>query len=200
MFLIVGLGNPGAKYAGNRHNIGFMAVDAVADHWGFGPERSRFHGLAREGQISGVKAMVLKPQTYMNESGVSVGEAVQFFKTPLKDVVVFHDELDLAPGKFRLKVGGGHAGHNGLRSIQGRIGADYKRGRMGIGHPGDKAAVLSWVLSDFWKAEQPWVRELCDACARSADHLVAGEDDRFQTRVTHLAPPPSPEIYRGGDE
>jgi peptidyl-tRNA hydrolase, PTH1 family len=203
MLLLVGLGNPGARYARNRHNIGFMAVDRIADVHGFGPERSRFHALSREGMIQTAlgprKALVLKPQTYMNDSGVSVGEAVQFLKLEPAAVVVFHDELDLVPGKLRIKTGGGHAGHNGLRSIQSRIGADFRRVRMGIGHPGDKAQVLNWVLADFWRAEADWVSALCDACARTADHIALGEDTQAQSRIALLSPLPDPALYRGGE-
>lgn len=201
MLLIVGQGNPGAKYARNRHNVGFMAVDAIAAAHGFGPERSRFHSLAREGTIQTergpVRALILKPQTFYNESGVAVGEAVQFFKLAPQDVVVFHDELDLAPGRYRIKQGGGLAGNNGLRSINARIGPDFLRGRIGIGHPGDKAKVMPHVLSDFHKVEEPWVAALTDAIARAAPELAEGALDKHQTRVTFLAPAPELEIYRG---
>ncbi len=194
MLLIVGLGNPGAKYAGNRHNVGFMAVDAIGAEPGFGPERSKFHGLVRDGVIdteSGpVKTLLLKPMTFMNDSGRSVGEAARFYKIDPERVVVFYDELDLAPGKFRLKTGGGAAGHNGIRSITSVIGPNYKRGRMGIGHPGVREMVSGYVLSDFGKGERIWVDALCEAIARSINALAGGRDDQFQTRVTHLAPAP----------
>jgi peptidyl-tRNA hydrolase, PTH1 family len=192
MILLVGLGNPGAKYEANRHNVGFMAVDAIADSAALGPPRVRFHAITREGVINSAtgpkKVLVMKPQTYMNESGVAVGEAAQFFKLDPSAVVVFHDELDLAPGRYRIKTGGGAAGHNGLRSISGRIGPDYVRARIGIGHPGDKARVLSWVLGDYSAAERQPVADLCDAIARSVDLLVAGDHDAHQNRVAHLAP------------
>ncbi|KAB2856629.1 MAG: aminoacyl-tRNA hydrolase [Bauldia sp.] len=186
MLLFVGLGNPGRAYARNRHNIGFMAVEAIADRHGFGPARTRFRGLAREGTIAGERVVALLPQTYMNESGRSVGEALRFHKIELGDVVVFHDELDLAPGKCRVKTGGGAAGHNGLRSIGSHIGAEFKRIRLGIGHPGDKSLVHSYVLNDFAKSEEPWVRTLCDALAENAALIAKGDDAGLQNK-THLA-------------
>jgi peptidyl-tRNA hydrolase, PTH1 family len=192
MLILAGLGNPGAKYERNRHNIGFMAVDAVAGRWSFGPERSRFQGRVREGDIptpaGPVKALVLKPQTFMNDSGRSVGDALAFYKAALSDLVVFHDELDIAPGRFRMKLGGGAAGHNGLRSISARLGPDYRRARLGIGHPGHKDLVLNYVLADFHKVDQAWVKALCEACADAAPLLAAGEDERYQTEVARLAP------------
>ncbi len=194
MLLWVGLGNPGAKYAGNRHNIGFMAVDAICDHFGFGPERSKFSGLIRDGVIDSqgraIKVLILKPQTFMNESGWAVQKAMQFYKIPLENVTVFYDELDLVPGKVRHKLGGGIAGHNGLRSIRQHVGAGFHRIRIGIGHPGHKDKVASYVLSDFAKSEQPWVDDLIDALARSADLLASGEADKYQSKVDLLAPPP----------
>jgi PTH1 family peptidyl-tRNA hydrolase len=189
MLLLAGLGNPGPKYAGNRHNIGFMAVEAIADRHGLGPWRKRFQGEAAEGSIGGVKVLALKPQTYMNESGRSVGEAAGFFKLPPAQVVVFYDELDLAPGRFRMKTGGGAAGHNGIRSIAASpIGDAFRRARMGIGHPGDKAKVLGHVLGDFAKADETWLKALLDACAAAAPLLVAGEDEKYQAEVMRLAP------------
>jgi len=184
MLLLVGLGNPGPKYAKNRHNIGFMAVDRIAARHGFGPWRARFQSDVAEGAIAGVKALLMKPRTYMNESGRAVSEAARFYKTALADIVAFHDELDLAPGKLRVKVGGGNAGHNGLRSITAHMGNDYKRVRLGIGHPG-RDAVLSYVLNDFGKSEQPWVEALTDGLAEAADLLARGEDESFQNKV-HL--------------
>ncbi|MFJ5486645.1 aminoacyl-tRNA hydrolase [Hansschlegelia beijingensis] len=184
MLLLVGLGNPGPKYAKNRHNIGFMAVDRIAARHGFGPWRARFQSDACEGSIAGVKALLLKPRTYMNESGRAVAEAARFYKSALSDLAVFHDELDLAPGKLRVKVGGGNAGHNGLRSITAHMGNDYKRVRLGIGHPG-RDAVLSYVLNDFGKSEQPWVDGLTDAVAEAAEFLARNEDESFQNKV-HL--------------
>ena len=185
MLVFVGLGNPGARYAGNRHNIGFMAVDAMARRHGIGPFRARFGGLAAEGIIAGERVLLLKPSTFMNESGRSVAEAARFYKVGVDRIVVLHDELDLAPGKLRVKVGGGNAGHNGLRSVTAHLGNDYRRVRFGIGHPGDKALVHPYVLSDFAKAERGWVETLCGAVADHAALLVQGEDSRFQTKV-HL--------------
>jgi PTH1 family peptidyl-tRNA hydrolase len=183
VLLIVGLGNPGPRYAGNRHNIGFMALDAIARAHNASPWRTRFQGEAAEAVVGFGKAILLKPQTYMNESGRSVGEAMRFYKLTPAAVVVFHDELDLAPAKLRVKTGGGNAGHNGLRSISQHIGNDYRRVRMGIGHPGDKALVHSYVLNDFAKAEEPWVEDLCRASADKAALLVNGFDERFQNDV-----------------
>lgn len=195
MYIWAGLGNPGAKYARNRHNIGFMAVDAIACACSAGPWRSRFQAEAAECVIETAdgprKVLLLKPQTFMNESGRAVGEAAQFYKVPANDIAVFYDELDLAPGRFRVKLGGGAAGHNGVRSIIAAIGAEFVRARMGVGHPGDRAKVLGHVLSDFHKAEQPWVEALCEACARAAPLLAAGDRDAFQTRVSLLAPAPA---------
>ncbi len=186
MLLFVGLGNPGRQYAGNRHNIGFMAIEAIARRHGFPAARARFHGLVTEATIAGRKTLLLAPQTYMNESGRSVGEAARFHKIGLENIVVFHDELDLAPAKCRIKTGGGVAGHNGLRSITAHIGNDYKRVRLGIGHPGDKALVHGYVLNDFAKSERPWVEALCDAIADNAALLVKGDDAGLQNRL-HLA-------------
>ena len=187
MLLFVGLGNPGKAYAGNRHNIGFMAVDEIARQAGFPPFKSRFQGLATEGPLGTDRAILLKPATYMNESGRAVAEAARFYKIALADIVVFHDELDLAPGKLRIKTGGGNAGHNGLRSITAHMGNDYRRVRLGIGHPGDKALVHNYVLGDFAKSEQQgWVAALTDAIARNAAQLARGDDPGFQNKV-HLA-------------
>jgi peptidyl-tRNA hydrolase, PTH1 family len=186
MLLIAGLGNPGARHARNRHNIGFMAVEAIAETHRIGPFRTRFQGLVAEGLIGERRVALLMPQTYMNESGRSVGEAMRFYKLGLDAIVVMHDELDLAPAKVRVKVGGGAAGHNGLRSITAHIGNDYKRVRLGIGHPGAKELVYNFVLGDFAKSEAPWVAAVCEAVARAADLLVAGQDASFQNK-THLA-------------
>ena len=185
MLLFVGLGNPGAQYAGNRHNIGFMALEAIAREHRFAPFRARFRGRASEGVIGGERVVLLMPETYMNESGRAAQEAARFYKIELADVVAFHDELDLAPGKMRIKTGGGNAGHNGLRSLTAHLGNDYRRVRLGIGHPGDKAMVHSYVLNDFAKSERPWVETLCDAVARNAALVVSREDSKFQTKV-HL--------------
>jgi PTH1 family peptidyl-tRNA hydrolase len=186
MLLLVGLGNPGARHAGNRHNIGFMAVEAIAKRHGFAPWRRRFQGLAAEGNIGSTRALLLLPGTFMNESGRAVAEAVKFYKLGLGDIIVFHDELDLPPGKLRIKTGGGNAGHNGLRSISAYMGNEYKRARIGIGHPGNKAVVQSYVLSDFSKSERVWVESLCNAIAENAELLARGEDSSFQNKV-HLA-------------
>jgi PTH1 family peptidyl-tRNA hydrolase len=192
MLIIAGLGNPGPRYENNRHNIGFMAVDAMARRWDFGPERSRFQGLAREGQIATpagpVRALLLKPQTFMNESGRSVAEALKFYKVEPENLIVFYDELDLAPGRFRMKAGGGAAGHTGIRSITAHIGPYYRRARMGIGHPGHKDRVMGHVLSDFHKVDQDWLSALCAACAEALPILAAGEDERYQGEVMRLAP------------
>jgi len=186
MRLIVGLGNPGPRHAGNRHNVGFMAVEAIARRHGLGPWRRRFQGVACEGSIGGARALLLLPGTYMNESGRAVAEAVQFYKLTADDVVVLHDEIDLPPGKVRVKTGGGIAGHNGLRSVSAHIGNEYRRVRIGVGHPGDKELVHAHVLSDFAKSEREWVTVLCDIIADNADLLVKGEDAAFQNKV-HLA-------------
>jgi peptidyl-tRNA hydrolase, PTH1 family len=186
MRVFVGLGNPGARYAGNRHNIGFMAVDAIARRYNAQPWRKRFQGMAAEVQLGDEKVVLLKPETFMNESGRAVGEAMRFFKLPIGHVVAFHDELDLAPAKLRVKVGGGNAGHNGLRSITALCGNDYKRVRLGIGHPGHKDLVHGYVLRDFAKAEEPWVDDLTRAIADGAAALAQGDDAGFQNRV-HLA-------------
>jgi len=186
MLLFVGLGNPGERYVGNRHNIGFMAVQAIARRHDIAPWRRRFQGVAVEGAIGTEKVLLLLPGTYMNESGRAVAEAVHFFKLGLSDVVVFHDELDLPPGKLRVKTGGGNAGHNGLRSISAHIGNDYRRVRFGIGHPGDKNMVEHYVLQDFAKSERPWVEALCEITADNAGLLAEGKDSTFQNKV-HLA-------------
>ncbi len=192
MRLIVGLGNPGTDYANNRHNIGFMAVDAIARRHDFSAWRIRNQGLAAEGEIGGEKVMLLKPQTYMNKSGASVGPTARFFKIAPADVIVIHDELDLAPGKVRVKTGGGVAGHNGLRSLAALFSNDTVRLRVGIGHPGDKDRVHGHVLSDFSKAERTWVEPLLDAIAEAAPLLVANAASDFMSRVALLTKPPKP--------
>jgi PTH1 family peptidyl-tRNA hydrolase len=186
MRLLIGLGNPGPKHAAQRHNVGFMIVDAIARRHGFAPWRRRFQGETSEGTLGGERVVLLKPMTFMNESGRSAIEAATFFKVSPADIVVFHDELDLPPGKLRTKKGGGHAGHNGLRSLIAHIGADFRRVRIGIGHPGAKEMVHAWVLNDFAKAERPWVDALCEALADNADLLAKGDDASFQNKV-HLA-------------
>lgn len=189
MLLLVGLGNPGAKYAGNRHNIGFMAADAIARAHGFGAWKKKFQGELAEGHIDGVRTLLLKPQTFMNESGRSVGDAANFHKLAPTDIVAFYDEIDLAPGRFRMKTGGGAAGHNGIRSIiASPVGEGFRRARMGVGHPGHKELVHGYVLSDFHKADTPWVSALLDACARAAPLLAKGEDEKYQGEVMRLAP------------
>jgi len=186
MKLFVGLGNPGDKYARNRHNVGFMAVERIAAAHNFSPWRRRFQGETAEGTIGGERVLLLKPMTYMNESGRSVGEAARFLKIDLADIVVFHDELDLQPGKVRVKTGGGNAGHNGLRSISAHLGNDYVRVRIGIGHPGSKEAVVPYVLHDFAKAEYEWLDPLLDAIADAAGRLAAGDVARFQSDVARV--------------
>jgi len=188
--LFVGLGNPGAKYAGNRHNIGFMALDRIAADHGFTPWRKAFQGLVAEGRLGGEKVALLKPETFMNLSGQSVQAAVAFWKLPLSEVTVFHDELDLAPGKLRLKQGGGHAGHNGLRSIHGHLGEAYSRVRLGIGHPGHKDAVAPYVLHDFAKADADWLEDLLRGISDGAAALAAGDGQKFMNAVSLRTAPP----------
>ena len=190
MKLFVGLGNPGAKYAGNRHNIGFMALERIADDHGFGPWKSKFQAQLTEGRLGLEKIILLKPQTFMNLSGQSVGEAMRFYKLDPEDVVVFHDELDLAPGKARAKTGGGHAGHNGLRSIHQHIWADYDRIRLGIGHPGDKSRVAGYVLNDFAKADQDWLDDLLRGISDGATDLANGDSGKFMNAVALRVNPP----------
>lgn len=197
MKIFVGLGNPGEKYARTRHNIGFMAVDRIAEDHGFTPWRAKFQGLIAEGRLGREKVLLLKPQTFMNLSGQSVGEALRFHKLEPADLTVFHDELDLAPGKCRLKTGGGHAGHNGLRSIHQHLGPDYDRVRLGIGHPGRKEAVSGYVLHDFAKADHDWLDDLMRGISDGAAELAAGDGGRFQNAVAlRVAPPRS----SGGDK
>jgi len=186
MRLFAGLGNPGRKYRHNRHNIGFVVVEEIARRHGFAPWRKRFHGHTAEGALDGERIVLLRPETFMNESGRSVAEAANFFKLSPGEVVVFHDELELPPAKLRVKVGGGIAGHNGLRSISEHIGNDYKRVRVGIGHPGIKDLVHAYVLHDFAKEDGPWVEALADVVAENAALLASGRDSSFQNKV-HLA-------------
>ena len=192
MLLIAGLGNPGADYARNRHNIGFMAVDEIARRWNFSTPRVKFRSFVSEGAIDTpagpVKALILKPQTFYNEAGRAVGEALHFFKLDPAELVVFYDEIDLAPGRFRMKAGGGAAGNNGVRSIASQVGPYFRRARLGTGHPGDKALVHGHVLSDFHKADLVWVDPLIQAIADAAPLLAAGEDEKYQTEVMRLAP------------
>ncbi|UWQ57966.1 aminoacyl-tRNA hydrolase [Leisingera caerulea] len=192
MKLFVGLGNPGPKYERNRHNIGFMALDQIAGDHGFSPWKSKFQALICEGNLGGEKVLLLKPQTFMNLSGQSVGEAMRFYKLTPADVVVLHDELDLAPGRARMKQGGGHAGHNGLRSIHSHIGADYARVRLGIGHPGHKDAVAGYVLRDFPKADEGWLDDLMRGISDGAAELAKGDGGKFMNAVAlRVAPPRS---------
>lgn len=186
MLLFVGLGNPGASHMGNRHNIGFMAVDAIAKRHGFPPWRRRFQGVASEGTLGSERVLLLLPGTFMNESGRAVEEAAHFYKIGLDGIAVFHDELELPPGKLRIKTGGGNAGHNGLRSISAHLGNEYRRVRIGIGHPGVKELVHPYVLSDFAKSEKDWVETMCEAIADNATLLAKGPDSSFQNKV-HLA-------------
>lgn len=190
MKLIVGLGNPGAKYAQNRHNIGFMAVDRIAADHGFSPWRSKFQGQIAEGKFGSDKVFLLKPETFMNLSGQSVGAAMRYLKLTPADVIVFHDEIDLAPGKVRLKTGGGHAGHNGLRSIHGHIGPDYDRVRLGVGHPGHKDAVPGYVLRDFAKADADWLDDELRGISDGVTHLVSGDGAKFLNAIALRTAPP----------
>ncbi len=189
MFLLVGLGNPGSEYAGNRHNVGFMAVDAIQRRHDFAPYQSKFEGRLAKGTIGGERVLLLKPSTFMNESGRSVGAALRFFKIRPAQMTVFHDELDLAPGKLRVKAGGGIAGHNGLRSIVDHGGPDFQRVRIGIGHPGDKDRVTGFVLRDFAKAEMDWVERTTEAIAEAVPLLLAGDGAGFATRAALILKP-----------
>ncbi|MEL6167638.1 MAG: aminoacyl-tRNA hydrolase [Pseudomonadota bacterium] len=190
MRLFVGLGNPGPKYAGHRHNIGFMAVDRIAEDASFAAWRTKFQGRIADGTIGDVKVVLLKPETFMNNSGQSVGEAMRFYKLKPADVTVFHDEIDLAPGKLRVKTGGGHAGHNGLRSVHAHIGEAYQRVRMGVGHPGHKDRVPGYVLHDFAKADQPWLEAMLAGISDGAGDLARGDTGRFQNAVALRTAPP----------
>ena len=193
MKLFVGLGNPGERYAGNRHNVGVMAIERIAARHGFGSWRQRFQGRLAEGSLNGERVWLLAPRTYMNESGRPIAEAARFMKLPLADIVVFHDELDVAPGKLRVKLGGGVAGHNGLRSADACLGSrEFRRVRIGIGHPGHKERVTGHVLSDFHKTERVWLEPLLDAIADAAPLLARGEDALFMSRVALLTQPPKP--------
>jgi PTH1 family peptidyl-tRNA hydrolase len=192
MKLFVGLGNPGTKYQNNRHNIGFMALDQIASDHGFSPWKKKFQGLVADGRLGREKVTLLKPETFMNLSGQSVGEAMRFYKITPADVVVFHDELDLAPAKIKCKTGGGHAGHNGLRSIHQHIGVEYDRVRMGIGHPGHKDKVASYVLNDFAKAEQNWLDDVIRGVGDGAVFLAEGEPSKFMNAVAMRTVPQRP--------
>jgi PTH1 family peptidyl-tRNA hydrolase len=199
MFLVVGLGNPGQAYEKNRHNIGFMAVDEIVRRHSFSPWRSKFQGQISEGSLNGEKIIVLKPETYMNESGRSVQAAMAFYKIAPENVIVFQDEIDLAPGKLRMKRGGGHAGHNGLRSIHAAIGPDYARVRMGVGHPGEKAQVKNHVLKDFAKADAEWLDPMLDGCAEYLADILKGDDPSFMSKVAQKITPNRPNAPRPSD-
>lgn len=192
MLLLVGLGNPGARYAYNRHNIGWLALDDIVERYRFSPWRSKFQGQICEGTLDGVKTLALKPTTFMNRSGQSVAATLNFYKLAPEQTVVLHDDLDLAPGKVRVKKGGGHGGHNGLRSLDQHIGKEYWRVRLGIGHPGHKDRVEGYVLSDFAKAEEAWLDPLMEAVADAAPMLAQGHPDKFMTRVALLTRQPDP--------
>ncbi|MDA0339014.1 MAG: aminoacyl-tRNA hydrolase [Proteobacteria bacterium] len=190
MLLLVGLGNPGNKYFDNRHNVGFMAIDEVARRHGFSAWRSKFQAQVADGLLGSEKTLIVKPQTFMNNSGQSVREALRFYRLSADDVIVLYDEVDLAPGKIRAKTGGGHAGHNGIRDIERHIGKDFHRVRIGVGHPGDKAKMMKHVLSDFTTADDKWLDPLLDAIAEAAPLLAQHENEKFMTRVALLAPAP----------
>jgi PTH1 family peptidyl-tRNA hydrolase len=198
MLLVAGLGNPGPEYARNRHNVGFMAADAVAARFGFSAWKAKFSGALAEGRIGGEKVLLLKPQTYMNLSGRSVGEAVNFHKLEPECVLVLHDEIDLDAGKVRLKAGGGLAGHNGLKDIKAHIGADFRRLRFGIGHPGDRDLVTGYVLNDFTAADKQWLKPFLAAVADNFALLVEGRDSDFMSAVAMAAPPPPSGLEPGG--
>ena len=183
MLLIAGLGNPEPQYRHNRHNIGFMVIDALAAHFGFAPFQKKFHALASEGRIENEKILLLKPQNNVNRSGIAIAEAAQFFKLSGDNIIVFYDELDLPPGKLRMKKGGGLAGHNGLKSIKAHCGADFRRARLGIGHPGYQDAVTKHVLGDFSKQDDTWLTPLLESLVRHAPLLVAAQDATYQNRV-----------------
>ncbi|MEM9669711.1 MAG: aminoacyl-tRNA hydrolase [Pseudomonadota bacterium] len=194
MQILMGQGNPGPKYADNRHNLGFFVMDEVAAAFGFPPWREKFNAMVAEGWIDlpdgRIKILLMKPLTFYNETGQSVAKALKFFKLDREVVTVFHDEIDLAPGRVRIKRGGGHSGNNGIRSVSSHIGPDFRRVRVGVGHPGDKSRVMPYVLSDFPKSEEAWVTAFLGACVQSLPLLLAGEDERFQTEVLRLAPAP----------
>lgn len=190
MHILVGQGNPEAKYLRNRHNFGFMVLDTIAADHGFGPWRSKFQSQVSEGRVAGQKVLLMKPETFYNETGRAAQAAIQFYKLSAEDVTVFHDEIDLAPGRLRVKRGGGHSGNNGIRSMIAHVGADVRRIRMGVGHPGDKSRVMPYVLSDFSKADEVWRDAMMDACSRALPMLFDQNDERFQTEVMRLAPAP----------
>lgn len=190
MHIFVGQGNPAPKYLRTRHNLGFMVMDAIASDYGFGPWRSKFQSQISEGKVGGEKVLLMKPDTYYNETGRAAQAALQFYKLSAADVTVFHDEIDLAPGRTRVKRGGGHSGNNGIRSMIAHVGAEVRRVRMGVGHPGDKSRVMPYVLSEFAKADEAWRDALIEACSRALPLLLSDGDERYQTEVMRLAPAP----------
>ena len=200
MLFIAGLGNPGGQYGDNRHNIGFMAVDAIHDEHDFGAWSKKHGALVAEGRLGGEKVLLIKPQTFMNESGKAVGDALRFYKAEPSQLVVLHDELDLPPGKVRIKTGGGNGGHNGLRSIDAHVGKDYRRIRLGIGHPGHKDRVSGYVLSDFAKADRDWLDPLIESIARNADLIAKGEDAMLMNRLSIQTDSNEPPGAKGSDK
>lgn len=204
MIILAGQGNPGPKYAKNRHNLGFFVMDEIVANHDFGPWREKFNAMISEGWIEAegkrTKALVMKPMTFYNESGNALSKAARFYKLGPEAVTLFHDEIDLAPGRMRVKRGGGHSGNNGVRSAIQHLGADIRRIRMGVGHPGDKSKVMPYVLSDFSKADEAWVDPLIAACVRSLGYLAAGDDERFQTEVMRLAPAPKADPRKDGNK
>ena len=192
MLLLVGLGNPGPKYASNRHNVGFIVADAIHRRYRFSPYRAKFDGEVAEGEIGGARVLIVKPMTYMNDSGRSVAAAARFYKVEPADITVLHDEIDLAPGRIRMKLGGGIAGHNGLRSIAAHLGPDFWRLRIGVGHPGDKALVTGYVLGDFAKIDREWLEPSIDAIAEAAPFLAAHDEKGFSNKLALILTPPKP--------
>lgn len=199
--ILAGQGNPGPKYARHRHNIGFMVMDELAAQPGFGPWREKFNAMICEGWIETdtgrTKVLLMKPMTFYNETGQSFAKAMRFYKLPIDAFTLFHDEIDLAPGRMRVKRGGGHSGNNGVRSALAHLGADVRRVRLGVGHPGDKSRVMPYVLSDFSKADEAWLLPLVDACMAALPYLANGDDERYQTEVMRLAPAPKSDPRQG---
>lgn len=190
MHILVGQGNPDAKYLRNRHNFGFMVLDAIASDYGFGPWRGKFQSQVSEGRVADEKVLLMKPETFYNETGRAAQAAIKFYKLAAEDVTVFHDEIDLAPGRLRVKRGGGHSGNNGIRSMIAHVGADVRRVRMGVGHPGDRSLVMPYVLADFAKADEAWRDAMISACSKALPLLIEHGDERYQTEVMRLAPAP----------